>query len=422
MRWLKIILVALLLSAKSFCSFGQLTIEQCYESARENYPLIQQYGLINLSEQYDLANVSKAYLPQFSLSSKATYQTDVTSVPISIPGYDIPTLAKDQYQILAEVSQSIWDGGVTRANREAIRAQSEVERSQFEVNMYGIKERINNLFFGILLLDQQISLSDIYLADLEVNYLRTVSYMDNGVVNQSDVDAVRVEQLTAGQNRTQLISNRTAYINMLSAFIGLPLDEQTRLEKPQVFTRPGTAEAVNRPEMALYDAQRSQFNAQRFAVKASNMPQFGVFVQGGYGKPGLNMFDDKFKAFAIGGVRLSWNFGNYYTRRNNLMKIDNGIRSVEVQRETFLFNNDLQQTQLRSQYDKYRQIMADDDEIIRMRSNIVRASEAKLENGTISVTDLMRDMLAEQNAKVNKAVHEIEVIQTAYEIKNLTNE
>ncbi|MCD8184956.1 MAG: TolC family protein, partial [Rikenellaceae bacterium] len=401
--------------------FGQLTIEDCYRRARENYPLIQQYRLIDHSEHYDLNNAAKAWLPQFSLSGKATCQTDVTSLPISLPDLELPNLSKDQYQILAEVSQSIWDGGLVKANKEAVRAQAEVDRSQFEVNMYAIKDRINNLFFGILLLDEQIRLSDLYLEDLQVNYNRIVYYLENGIAHQADLDAVRAEILTAQQNRTTLQYNRTAYLRMLSAFLGEPLDEEVELVKPQIFHKPAAGPALDRPEIAMYCAMEWQLEAQRSAVRASTMPQIGLFAQGGYGKPGLNMLEDKFKAFAIGGVRVSWNFGNFYTRRNNLMKIETGIRNVAVQQEVFLFNNELEQTQLESQYDRYITVMAQDDEIIRTRTHIVRASEVKLENGTISVTDLMRDMISAQNAKVNKAVHEIESIQTAYQIKNLTN-
>lgn len=411
----------LLLACQSLLGFGQLTIEECYSLARENYPLVKRYGLIGLSEDYDLRNASKAYLPQLSLSAKATYQTDVTSLPISLPGVDIPRMSKDQYQVLAELSQIIWDGGATKASREAIRAQGEVDRSQFEVDMYGIRERINDLFFGVLLLDEQIRLNTLYLDDLQINHDRIVSYMENGVANQADLDAVKVEQLSAGQSQVQLETNRMAYLTMLSAFIGKPLDDSTRLIKPDVAEQPATGVALDRPEINLYEAMEQQMRTQRQAVNASNRPQLGLFVQGGYGKPGLNMLKDEFKAFAIGGVQLSWKFGNYYTRRNNLRKIDTGIREVEVQRETFLFNNDLQQTQLDAEYRKYRQVMTDDDEIIRMRGNIVRASEAKVENGVLSVTDLMRDLIASQNARLNKAVHEIELLQTIYGIKNLTN-
>lgn len=415
----KSILILFLVCRSAFC-FGQITVEECYRLARENYPLVQKYGLIRLSEEYDVGNASKAYLPQFSLSAKATLQTDVTRLPISIPGYDIPTLDKDQYQVVAEVSQVVWDGGITQSSKEAARAQGDVERAQFEVDMYQLRQRINNLFFGVLLLDEQLRLNALYLEDLQVNYDRAVGGVENGVANQTDLDAVRVEQLGAGQIRTQLQATRAAYLKMLAAFTGRNFANGTEFARPDVLA-PQRTGADNRPEMRLFDAMERQMAARRKTVDAFLMPQLGLFVQGGYGKPGLNMLKNEFQLFAIGGVRLSWNIGRFYTRRNDLRKIENGIGQVGVQREVFLFNNSLQRTQLDTEYQKYRLIMDDDDEIIRMRGNIVRASEARFENGVISATDLMRDMIVEQNARINKAIHEIELLKTIYEIRILNN-
>ncbi len=416
---MKKIILLLLLACQSAVVFGQLTIEECYLLARDNYPLVRQYGLIGLSEGYDLKNASKAWVPQLSLTAKATYQTDVTSLPIELPGIEVPTLAKDQYQIQAEVSQVIWDGGATKASKDGIRAQGDVDRAQFEVDMYAIRERINNLFFGILLLERQISLNDLYLQNLQVNYDRIAGYMANGVANQADLDAVRAEQLTAKQNTTKMQASLSAYIRMLAAFTGKQPDDVS-LVMPGIL-QPITGTAENRPEMGLFDAMQRRIETQRSKINASNTPQLGLFIQGGYGRPGLNMLQDQFKTYAIGGVRLSWNIGSFYTRRNNLQKIETGVAQVDVQRETFLFNNDLQQTQLDAEYRKFTQIMEDDDEIIRMRGNIVKASEAKFENGTITSSDLMRDLIAQQNAKVGKALHEIELMQTIYGIKTLTN-
>ncbi len=413
-------LLLLLLACQSAVCFGQLTVEECYSLARENYPLVRQYGLIGLSESYDLKNASKAWVPQLSLSAKATYQTDVTALPIDIPGVEVPTLAKDQYQISAEVSQVIWDGGATKASRDGIKAQGDIDRAQFEVDIYSIRERVNNLFFGILLLDEQISLNALYIQNLQVNYDRISGYMANGVANQADLDAVRAEQLTAKQNTTKMQASRSAYVRMLSAFAGRQLADDVELVKPDIL-QPVTETAVNRPEMDLFDAMQRRIETQKKMINAANTPQFGLFIQGGYGRPGLNMLENRFKTYAIGGVRLSWNIGSFYTRHGNLQKIETGIAKVDVQRKTFLFNNELQQTQLDADYRKYAQIMEDDDEIIRMRGNIVQASQAKFENGTITSSDLMRDMIAEQNAKVGKALHEIELLQTIYGIKNLTN-
>lgn len=417
----KYILTLLLPVFQCALCYGQLTIGECQRLAQENYPLVHQYDLIALSERYDVANASKATLPQFSLSGRATWQTDVTTIPFTIPGYDIPKLAKDQYQVLAEVSQVVWDGGASRASKAAVRAQAEVERAQHKVDMYAVRSRVDDLFFGILLLDEQLRLNGLYLEDLQVNYDRIAGYMANGVANQADLDAVHAEQLGARQIRGGLQSARTAYTGMLAAFIGRPLAEGTELVKPDVFEPPQTAPATDRPEMVLFDAMDRQMETRRQAINASNMPQIGLFLQGGYGRPGLNMLQNKFDFFALGGIRFSWNFGSLYSRSNNLRKIETGIGQVNVQRETFLFNNSLQQTRLEAEYNRYRQAMADDDEIIRLRGNIVRASEAKFDNGTIGSADLMRDLIAEQNAKTGKAIREIELLQTIYGIKNLTN-
>lgn len=414
-------ILILFLALRSVLCCGQITVDECHRLARENYPLVQRLRLIRSSEGYDLSNASKAYLPHFSLSARATWQTDVTSIPFTIPGYDIPTMSKDQYQVLAEVSQVVWDGGATGAAKKAVKAQGDVERAQFEVDMYALRERIDDLFFGILMLGEQLRLNEMYSRELLVNYDRVAGSFANGVATQTDLDAVRAEQLGAEQSRVQLESARGAYVRMLSAFTGQAIPDSAEFVRPAVFVPQGAATAENRPEMQLFDAMERQMETQRRAVKASQMPQLGVFVQGGYGRPGLNMLNDEFSPFAIGGVRLSWNFGSFYTRRNNLRKIETGIGNVGVQRETFLFNTGLQQTRLDAEYHKYLQIMADDDEIIRMRGNIVRASEAKLENGIIGAADLVRDMTAEQNARIGKAIHEIELLKTTYEIRNLIN-
>ncbi|MCC8187502.1 MAG: TolC family protein [Bacteroides sp.] len=399
--------------------YGQLTIEECYTKAEANYPQVRQYGLIGQTEEYNLRNASKGYLPQFSLSGKATYQTQVTSVPITLPDVEIPTMSKDQYQIVAEASQVIWDGGNIKASRENIKAQADIEKAQYEVDMYALRERVNNLFFSILLLDEQLDLNTVYLNDLEVNYERVKSSEENGVANGSDLDAVRVEQLSARQNRIQLETNRSAYLLMLATFIGEDLSPDTRLIKPTPFLP--DQQYNHRPELALFDARSQQAAVQRMNIQASYMPQLGVFIQGGYGKPGLNMFENKFDTYAIGGVNLSWKFGSLYTRRNDLRKIDVNLRNIEIQRETFLFNNSLRVTQYNAEFEKYVRMMAYDDEMIGMRRSIVRASEAKLENGIITVPDLIRDLNAEQTARLNKALHEIEMLQSIYEIKNLTN-
>ena len=407
---------------------GQLTVEQCYGKARDNYPLVSRYKLIEQSEGYNLQNASKGYLPQFSLSAKATYQTEVTTIPISVPGIDVPTIRKDQYQVVAGLSQTIWDGGVISSQKKNIKAGSDSEKMKYEVDMYALNARINDLFFGILLLNEQLRLNDVYMSELQRNHDRVASFVANGLANSADLDAIRVEQLTAKQNRTNMESMRKTFLQMLSVMTGIQVDASTVFVIPDADLKRKEEVALtlnlnenNRPELGLYDAMKRQMETQQKSITAGNLPKINAFLQAGYANPGLNMFQEGFSPYAIGGVQFLWNFGSLYTRKNDLNKIKTNINDIEIQRETFLFNTSLQATQQQFQIEKQVKIMEDDDQIITMRENIRRSAEAKVENGTMSVIDMMREVNAEQNARQQKATHKVELLKALYELKTITN-
>ena len=425
MKRIKIFILFCLIGATAF---GQLTIEQCYEKARDNYPLVSRYKLIEQSEGYNLQNASKGYLPQFSLSAKATYQTEVTTIPISIPGIDVPTMRKDQYQVVAGLSQTIWDGGVISSQKKSIKAGSDSEKMKYEVDMYALNARINDLFFGILLLNEQLRLNDVYMNDLQRNHDRVASFVANGLANNADWDGVRVEQLTARQNRTNMESMRKAFLQMLSVMTGIEVDTATVFVIPDIDSKQKQETAFtlnlnenNRPELGMYDALTRQMEAQRKSITAGNLPKISAFIQGAYAAPGLNMFQQDFSPYAIGGVQFLWNFGGLYTRKNDLNKINTSINDIEIQRETFLFNTSLQATQQQFEIEKYLKIMEEDDQIITMRENIRRSAEAKVENGTMSVIDMIREVNAEQNARQQKATHKVELLKALYELRTITN-
>lgn len=411
----------LLILVVSFFSYhlvyAQLNIEECYEKAELNYPLIKQYGLIEKSKDYNLSNAGKGYLPQIQMSAKATYQSEVTQIPISIP--NMKGLSKDQYGATIDVNQNIWDGGNIKSQQENIRTRAEVDKKNLNVSIYSIRQRINQLFFGILLFDEMLKQNTLYQEDLKRNFSQVSAYVQGGIANQADLDAIEVEQIKVNQNRIELEHNRKAYLEILSAFINEKIDKNTRMIKPdidQIYSL-----SNNRPELALYDAQFQNFDAQKKEINAGLMPKLNLFVTGGYGKPGLNMLENKFSAYYIGGVSLSWNLGSFYTRKNKLNNIEINKSLIETQRETFLFNNRLDITQSSNEIQKNRQLLSTDDNIIRLRGSVKRSAKAKVANGTLSVLELMKEVNAEQQAIQNKIVHEIELIQTIYNLKYITN-
>ncbi|MFV0328696.1 MAG: TolC family protein [Dysgonomonas sp.] len=397
-----------------------LTIEQCQQMAKENYPLIKRYALIDKSKEYNLSNAGKGYLPQFSLTAKASYQSEVTKIPVDIPGMDIPGMSKDQYSATVDVTQTIWDGGVISSKKDITKSASLVEQKQLDVDMYSINDRVNQLFFGILLIDAKIKQNDLLQAELQRNHSLITSYIENGVANQADLDAVKVEQLKAVQTKTQLLSNKKSYLEMLSTLIGEPLTEKTILQKPKgedlIVLR-----QINRPEMELFDAQLNNLETQRRSIKAGYMPKLGLYLTGGYGKPGLNMLENEFSAYYIGGVRLSWNFGSLYTKKNDQKLIDVNQDNIMTQRETFLFNTNIETSQEQNEINKNRDLLKYDDEIITLRNNVKKAAEVKVANGILTVTDLMQEITAEDMARQDKIQHEIELLLSIYNLKFTTN-
>lgn len=411
------LVILLLLFSGSSTGFAQITIDDCYQKARINYPLVKQYDLIDQTKEYNLSNANKGYLPQILFSAKASYQSDVTRIPINIPG--VEGLSKDQYGLTLELSQTLWDGGEIKSKKEGIRADSEVESQNLEVNIYAIRNRINQLYFGILLLDAQIEQNDIYQNDLEKSYAKVKAYVQNGVAHQADLDAVKVEQLKVRQARIQLLHARSAYLDMLSAFIGEKLNSGATLVKPALNSWVDVS--INRPELALYDAQVRNYEIRKKEINARLMPRVGLFANGGYGKPSLNMLSNDLLVYGVGGIRVSWNISNFYATKNNKRLIEAGINTVQVQKETFLFNTQMDISQKENNIASYRDQLKYDDEIIALRNSIKRSSEIKMANGMISGIDLIRDINAENTAVLDKIVHEIEMYLAIYNLKFTTN-
>lgn len=414
-------LLILLITVFPSALFAQLTLEQCQEKARNNYPLIKRASLIDQTANYNLENAAKAYLPQVSFAAKATYQSDVTEIPIKMPNLTIEGLTKDQYQAVAEVNQVIWDGGAVKAQQQVTKANAEAEKQKLETDLYTLRERINQLFFGTLLIDEQLRQNDLLQKELQTNLDKITACKNNGVANQSDIDALNVEVLNAQQRRIELNAAKKAYRDLLSAFTGENISEKTTIVKPALAI-PADLALKNRPELRMFDAQANLFDSQISLINAKNLPRIAAFVQGGYGKPGLNMLKNEFAPFAIGGIRFSWSFGGLYTKRNDLQLIEVNKSNVTVQKETFLFNTKLQATQQSDDTDKYNNLMVNDDEIIRLRENIRKTTEAKLENGTASVTDLIREINAADMARQNKALHEMQYLISVYNLKNTINQ
>lgn len=409
-------------------SSGQ-SLEECRHLAREHYPEIRQYDLIAQTEQYNLSNAARAWIPQVTLSGQATYQSATPTYPeafntiLQANGVEMAGVSKDQYKVAVDVSQHIWDGGKSKADKAIAEAEAEEQRSRVDVSLYDLQSRVDNLYFGILLLDERKAQTEALIEVLASNLARLQTYYKNGVAMQADVDAVEAELLTARQSLGQVESSRASYRRMLEIFIDQPLAADN-LERPAMQLLQSRTSA--RPELALFEAQESKLEAQRKAINASLMPRFSAFAQGYYGYPGLDMFKSMVSSAwtpnAIIGVRMSWNIGALYTKKNNLEKLNAAEKQIAVQRDVFLFNTQMQITQDDGEIARLRQAIADDSRIVELRRRVRMAAESQLENGVIDATDLLRKITDETSASLARSTHEIELLQATYRLKTTLNQ
>ena len=409
-------------------ALGQ-TLEDCQQAAERNYPLIQQYGLIGKTTELTVSNIQKGWLPQVSASAQATYQSDVVSWPDEMKtmmngmGINMKGLKKDQYRVGIDVQQTIYDGGVIGSQKRIAREQGKVQAAQNDINIYNVRKRVNEMYFGLLLIDEQIKLNSDLQTLLGGNERKLESMTKRGTAAESDLQNVKAERLNAVQKATELASQKQMLQRMLSTFCGIEINN---IQKPQVKVEGINLTTENhRPELKALDAQISVLNAQEKALNAALMPKVGVFAQGYYGYPGLNMFEDmmhhQWSLNGIIGARVTWNIGALYTRKNDKAKLQLQRDMTENSREVFLFNNNLEQIQQHENIERYQKLMAHDGEIISLRQAVRKAAESKLAHGIIDVNDLVREINQENAACVRQSVHEIEMLKEIYDNKYTTN-
>ena len=404
----------LLLFATLQPASAQVTLEQCMDLARKNYPQIRQLNLIEAAAEYDIAAAMKSWLPRLTVSGKASYQSDVVEMPFEIPGFSFD-LPHDQYSVVGEISQTIWDGGTSKSQKELYSAGAEVQKSQVEVSVYSINDRVAQVYLGILLIDAQLHQNDILGRSLERNADKVRACIDNGTAYRADLDIVRVNMLDCEQQREGLLSDRAAYVGMLEKLTGISLDGQ-ELAVPDYDAR--IADSVTRPELSLYDAQLRQGEARLRQLDTKIFPKFSLSLQGGMGRPGLNMLDSSFQPYWTAGIKMSWDIGALYTRKDEKQKLDVQLRTIESDRETFLFNTGISALQLKSSIDKARRLLEKDGEIIALRESVRAAGEEQYRNGAISMNDLMKRIDDEYNARVAESIHRIQLLMAICDYRN----
>jgi len=423
---MKKIMISLALIMLSSVSRAQ-TLEECQQAAEKNYPLIKQYGLIAKTTQLTVKNIQKGWLPQVTASAQATYQSAVTAWPESMQtmyqqmGLSMKGLRKDQYKISVDLQQTIYDGGAISSQHNIAQQEGKVQEAQTETNLYQVRRRVNEMYFSLLLLNEQIQLNEDVKALLQSSEKKLSAMVKGGTAAASDLDNVRAERLSVEQQNENLKQQKLMLQRMLSVFCGLEVNNTQKPAPVQI-----ASSVNNRPEMRLYNSQLELTEAKEKALDTQLRPKLGLFAQGFYGYPGLNMFEDmmnrKWSLNGIVGIKLSWNVSTLYTHKNDKARLNAQREMIENAREVFLFNNKLEEIQQSENISRYQTMMKSDDEIIVLRTNVRKAAESKLAHGIIDVISLLREINNENAAKTQQSIHEIDMLKEMYNLKYTNNE
>ncbi len=424
----KRILLSAFLSLCGQVLAAQLTLEQCVVLAQENYPLVSRYELLDRTREINLFDIDKGWLPQITVYGQGTVQNVVPSFPdplsdmMADSGMDFTGLGRVQYKAGADITQTLWDGGQSKSSRKMVRMQTDERRSELDVRMYAVRERVENLFFSILLMDEQVRLTRIMSELLESNLRKLRSMKANGTAMQSDVDMVEAEYLSSIQKTIQAESNAMSCRRMLGIFVGMDISGD-RLVRPE--GRMPSVMSIDRPELRLYEARFLENDAKNSVIKAGTMPRIGLFAQGFYGYPGFDYFSSMMNREPsfnfLAGIKVTWNIGSFYTKKNSERRLRFQSEGIVADREVFLFNTSILAQSQKDRIKELSDIMTEDGRIVELRASVRKAAESQLENGVIDVTTLLTKITDENRARLMAIYHEIEHLQSIYQLKYTLN-
>ncbi len=417
-KWLKKHLWIIAVLCPALLLAQNLTLQQIIDSARLHYPATRQKKLVQQTANLTIDNLSKGNLPQVSINGQASYQSDVTGFNIPVPGINIEPLSKDQYKLTADVSQVLYDGGLIKQQQQLQSLQAAVEDQKAEVELYQLKQSITQVYISVLYIEEQLKQVELVKKELNTGITKFQAQVANGVALKSNVAVLKAELLKNDQHKIELTASRKGLIEVLGLFIQQQLPESVALQRP--LTKTTASEVITRPELDLYEKQNLLLQQQNELIKAKNLPKATAFVQGGYGRPGINFLKNSFEPYGIGGLRVNWSLGSLYTAKKEKQLIEINKQSVDLQKETFLLNTQTQVKRQMSEIDKFQQLVSSDREIIEIRSSVKNVANAQLESGVITANDYLREVNAENQARQLLITHQLQLLQAQITLQLVT--
>lgn len=420
-KFIAVFMLAMTSVSRAQVVLDSLTLEACWTLSKKNYPLVKQLGLIEKTKELSLENATKSLWPQIVASAQASYQSEVTKLNIAIPGVPSSSLNKDQYKLYVDVSQSLTDAPIVKAQKEVIQANSVIDAQKVEVELFKLRDRVNQLFLGMLMFDEQLAQTELLKKDLKTTLEKVKAAIANGTSLKMNADVLRAELLKLDQRTIELQTNRHGLANVLSVFLKQTVGNQTVLVRPigrEEASVANTEVEVNRPELKLFEVQKNVFSSQERLVDLKTKPRVNLFLQAGFGRPTLNALSNDFGPYAIGGVRASWNLSSFYTfkKEKDLLNLNKNL--LDIQKETFLMSTNLAVAQQQSEIKKLRSLINTDNDIIELRKSIKSVANVQLSNGVLTANDFLSYVNAQDQAQQNLTLHQMQLLLAQYNLQN----
>lgn len=391
---------------------GPLKLEDCKTKARANFPLVKQLGLLEQMKGLSLENLAKGYLPQINLNAQGTYQSEVTSVPISLPNLSIKTLDKDQYRTYVELYQPLIDGRMVKKQQALSKSQFDVEAQKVEVELYKLNATVNQLFFGVLLLETQMESAKSLLAEVDANLKKLTVGVSQGLVNPLNKEVFEAERLKVIQRLEELRYGKKSLLANLEILMGEKLSEELVLEKPLLKE---LSTQNNRPEWVLFDLQMGQLEQQKELIRNKLSPRLGIMAQLGYGRPALNMLNNDFREYYIGGLKLTWPISSFYTNARERRLVESQQAMVVAQREVFAQQTALGNAQVQRELEKWEALIRTDRELVETRKRVNAAASVQFSQGTLSSLDYLAYLNQLEQANQQLQLHQLQKLQAVYQ-------
>jgi outer membrane protein TolC len=411
--------VVLIFQAAGVCS-QSFSLSMAESRGRERYPLTRQKLLTDESTQLNLRNLNRNFLPQVTFNAQGSYQSDVTEIKIPNAPFMVEPLSKDQYKVNVDISQTIYDGGINKNQKQLVSLKAAAETGQTDLELIRLKEKIDLTYCNILFADAMIGQMNVVMSDLTLGISKVEAKIKEGTAFRSSLNMLKAEALKTEQKSIEWMANRSAMVQILSILTDTVLTDDVKLEMPAMVA--SVSMDIKRPELDLIHVQRNISQKQFDMVNAKLKPRAGIFLQGGYGRPALNMLLNAFDWYGIGGIRLSWNFSNLYTASNEKQLAQIDKKNADIREEVFRLNTRAQIAQQQKEIEKMLALIRSDEAIIELRESVKNAASAQLEAGVITAADYIREVNALDLARQSLHSHEVQKVQAMIQLNNITGQ